>query len=189
MFIAPTTYTVARKLKVNGTVYNPGQTIAPDVMAHIRGIDGLLSRKFIIPTPDPHGRKTKPETPAPVTTPAPFREKAVRGKSRTFAGVKDGSNPMKWNFTLSPSEEHSVNYGDSNTWYVSKTGASSHTYTETGTYTVKARIGGRLAKSTTINVTGVLLLDEQSPDAPAADAPAEDDAVKVSKAPKDEEVV
>lgn len=73
MFRPVDTYTATRAMTLNGTPYAPGEEISRDDIIHSRKADALLSRKFIIPTPDPHARKTKPGTPTPVSTPATYR--------------------------------------------------------------------------------------------------------------------
>ncbi len=75
MFRLSTTFTVRRPFKYNGTVYDPGQTFTADQMAYMRHSDSLMSRKFIVPTPDPHGRKGDPLTPTPISLPASIRQK------------------------------------------------------------------------------------------------------------------
>lgn len=74
MFRPVESYTATRAMTLNGTAYSAGETIAWDDIVHSRKSDALLSRKFIIPIPDPHARRTKPETPTPVSTPAKFRK-------------------------------------------------------------------------------------------------------------------
>jgi hypothetical protein len=79
MWQLPDTFTVRKTVKYSGVTYNPGQTIPGNIVATMRNSDALLSMKYIVPTPDPHGRKTSDETPTPVSLPATVRRSLMEG--------------------------------------------------------------------------------------------------------------
>lgn len=62
---APTSFTAGRKQTINGTVYNPGDTIPNAVVKTLKNLSALLGNREIIPNADPHKRKTLLKSPAP----------------------------------------------------------------------------------------------------------------------------
>lgn len=74
MFRPIDSYTAVRAMTLNGHAYAPGEVIDRNDIIHSRQSDALLSKKLIIVTPDPHGRKTKDWMPTPISTPASYRK-------------------------------------------------------------------------------------------------------------------
>jgi hypothetical protein len=72
--VVPTSYTAGRDIRLSGTVYTKGQTIPNATVKAQKALSRLLSRRFIIPDKDPHGRKTKLRTPTPTDVNPSFRK-------------------------------------------------------------------------------------------------------------------
>lgn len=73
MFVMPERYIVARPFTHNGVAYAVGEEFLPNEAYRARNLDALVSRKYLVPDPDPHGRKTHPKRPTPVSHPAKTR--------------------------------------------------------------------------------------------------------------------
>jgi Big-like domain-containing protein len=73
MFVMPERYIVMRPFTHNGTAYAPGEEFSANEAYRARNLDALVSRKFLIPDPDPHGRKAHFSRPTPVSAPAKMR--------------------------------------------------------------------------------------------------------------------
>ena len=139
MFIAVDTYTVARPIKIKGRQYLAGETISPAEIADIRGVDGLLSRKWIIPTPDPHGRKTLPEKPTIISTPASWRKQMAGLREGTIAVTydPDPGDELRVTFDTSFPGPSMWNYGDGG-GSIQGDSHTTRTYGAPGTYQVTA---------------------------------------------------
>lgn len=83
MFRPIESYTAVRAMTLNGTAYAAGEVIDRNDIIHSRQSDALLSKKLIIVTPDPHGRKTKDWMPTPISTPPSYRKGAGGGGGGT----------------------------------------------------------------------------------------------------------
>jgi len=65
-------------LKLDGVSYAAGQTIPGEVVARIPRASALLSRRWIIPSPDSTHGKTPPHVPQPTHLPVSTRENLLR---------------------------------------------------------------------------------------------------------------
>lgn len=74
----PQTLTVTRAFTANRVRYTPGQVIPAEELVHVRSADMLLSLRYVIPTPDPHSRKGKPERSTPTAMPATVRKQVLK---------------------------------------------------------------------------------------------------------------
>jgi len=61
----PTSFTAGWKIRLEGVVYQIGATIPNPVVARVNKLSAYLSKRMIIPSPDPHRRRTTPKTPTP----------------------------------------------------------------------------------------------------------------------------
>lgn len=64
--VLPTSFTAGRPLLLEGVLYASGQTVPAGVVARVRRVNALLSRRWIIPNADPYRSKLKPHQPRPV---------------------------------------------------------------------------------------------------------------------------
>lgn len=65
-FVQPTSYTAGKKVTLLGVTYQPGAAVPNDVVRTLKDASALVSSRILIPNTDPHKRKTKKSTPAPV---------------------------------------------------------------------------------------------------------------------------
>ena len=65
-FVQPTSYTAGKAITLLGVAYLPGATVPNDVVRSLKDVSALVSSRKLIPNADPHKRKTKKSTPAPV---------------------------------------------------------------------------------------------------------------------------
>jgi hypothetical protein len=64
----PTSFTATRQLNLGGTIYAAGAAIPTAVVAGIRRASALLSRRWIVPTPETYPRHSiNSNKPAPTT--------------------------------------------------------------------------------------------------------------------------
>lgn len=77
MYVMPQTLTVTRAFTANRVRYEPGQVIPAHELVKVRSADMLLSLRYVIPTPDPHTRRTKPEMPTPTAQSAVVRRQIL----------------------------------------------------------------------------------------------------------------
>lgn len=61
----PTSFTAGRRLTLEGTTYNVGDAIPNAVVARTHGVNGYLSRRWIIPTPEHKGLRVNAAKPRP----------------------------------------------------------------------------------------------------------------------------
>lgn len=61
----PTSFSAGRRIRLEGTVYARGAAIPNAVVAQVKHLAAYLSRRWIVPQPDPHRRRTSPDTPTP----------------------------------------------------------------------------------------------------------------------------
>lgn len=64
--VLPTSFTAGRPITLEGTLYALGATIPTAVVARVRRVNGLLSRRWIIPVVDPYFSRLRKTTPRPV---------------------------------------------------------------------------------------------------------------------------
>ena len=57
--VKPTTFTVARKMKLNGVQVTPGTVLTAPQVAAIPHLDALVDRGWITATPDAHQRRAQ----------------------------------------------------------------------------------------------------------------------------------
>lgn len=55
--VKPTTFTVARKMKLNGVLVTPGTVLTDPQVKAIPHLDALVDRGWITISPDPHQRR------------------------------------------------------------------------------------------------------------------------------------
>lgn len=87
MYVMPETLTVRRPFTANRVRYEPGQIIAATDLVHVRSADMLLSLRYVVPTPDPHSRRTKPHMPTPTAQSAIVRGQIIREGSSNIDGL------------------------------------------------------------------------------------------------------
>lgn len=64
--LTPTSFTCGREgLKINGVTYHAGDDVPVSAVKQVHNLSALVSRRDLIPDTDPHGRRTRPETPTP----------------------------------------------------------------------------------------------------------------------------
>lgn len=94
MFVTPTAYVAGRRVRLGGTQYAPGDPIPDEYVLKARNIDTLLSLRYVVPTPDPHGRKGKETIPTPVSTPATVR-RAIRKRAEAVPPPEPPAQPTE----------------------------------------------------------------------------------------------
>ncbi|HEY5787500.1 MAG TPA: hypothetical protein VIT65_22270 [Microlunatus sp.] len=71
----PASYTAGKKFTVNGTTYNPGDTVPNATVKGLKRLSAFLGRRIIIPNVDPYNRKrARLRTPTPTDVSAQFRK-------------------------------------------------------------------------------------------------------------------
>ena len=88
-YVLANEYIVQRKFTFEGTLYNPGDNIAGTDLARIRSASVLLSARYVIPVPDPHSRRTKPQHPTPTAMPATVRNRINNPPARSTKRDKE----------------------------------------------------------------------------------------------------
>lgn len=61
----PTSYTARKRVSLDGTVYEPGDTVPNAVVKELRTLSALVSSRVLVPNEDPHGRRGRLGTPTP----------------------------------------------------------------------------------------------------------------------------
>lgn len=61
----PSSFVAGRALRLEGTIYAKGAVIPDAVVARVRRVSAYLSRRLIIPVPDPWHRRTRAHVPTP----------------------------------------------------------------------------------------------------------------------------
>jgi hypothetical protein len=64
--VLPTSFTAGRPLTLEGVDYAIGDPIPQAVVARVRRVPALLSRRWIVPNTDPYASKLKPMQGRPV---------------------------------------------------------------------------------------------------------------------------
>lgn len=171
VYVIPQTFDVKRRFTAFGHVYDPGSTIDGPTLARIRSADVLLSRKFVIPTPDPHSRDTKPEHPTPTALPATVRQNLINLPKEegtiTVTYDTDPGDELRVTFDASFSGPAVWDYGDGG-GTVQGDSHTTRTYGAPGTYQVTATSGTHTG---TVSVTVPQVVEEE-PEPEAAPAPA-----------------
>lgn len=72
-YVVPSSYTAGRRITIDDVVYEPGDTLPNDGVAALPRLSALLSNRTIIPVPDMHHRRTRPEVSTPSDVPAVVR--------------------------------------------------------------------------------------------------------------------
>lgn len=77
--VQPESYTARKRISIDGTVYEPGDTVPNEVVRELPKLSALVSARLLVPDVDPHQRRTRLTTP----TPTDYSPPAVR------AGIPD----------------------------------------------------------------------------------------------------
>lgn len=78
-FVQPESYTARRQISLEGVTYEPGDTVPNEVVRTLPKLSALVSARILVPSTDPHQRRTKLTTP----TPTDYTPPAIR------AGIPD----------------------------------------------------------------------------------------------------
>ena len=72
-YVVPDSYTAGKRVTLDGTVYEPGDVVPNEVVRALSRLSSLLGNRTLIPHPDPHHRRTRPEVRTPSDVPAVVR--------------------------------------------------------------------------------------------------------------------
>lgn len=99
MYRPPTDLVAMRNFVSNGVTFTKGQNVSP-LTWKFHGLDHLLSKRWIAPRPETHGRRGKERTPTPTYMAPKVKNKTLGTKTTVDVQATTSSNGWDWSLNV-----------------------------------------------------------------------------------------